>query len=204
MCATLMVTLLLIRHATCDPVGRLLAGRAPGVRLNGEGRAQAARLVDRLRDVELDAIYSSPMERAVETAEPLARHAKRDVETMNALTEIEFGEWTGRTVEALEPHDDWRRFNALRSLGRPPAGESMLEVQARALRAVETIRLRHPGGTCAVVSHGDVLRCLVAHLAGIPIDLFQRLEISPASVSIVRVGEREINILRVNDTTGTV
>jgi probable phosphomutase (TIGR03848 family) len=202
--ATLMVKLLLIRHATCDPVGRLLAGRAPGVRLNEEGRAQAARLADRLRDVELDAIYSSPMERAVETAEPLARHAKREVETMSDLNEIEFGEWTGRTFEELDSRDDWRRFNDVRSLDRPPAGESMLDVQARALRAVETIRLRHPTGTCAVVSHRDVLRCLLAHLAGIPIDLVQRLEVSPASVSIVRVGEREINILRVNDTGGTV
>jgi probable phosphomutase (TIGR03848 family) len=204
MCATLMIKLLLIRHATCDPVGRLLAGRAPGVRLNAEGRAQAARLVDRLHDVELDAIYSSPMQRALETAEPLARHAKRDVETMDELNEIEFGEWTGRSLEELDRRDDWRRFNEIRSLGRPPAGESMLEVQARALGAVEAIRRRHPDGICAVVSHGDVLRCLIAHLAGIPIDLFQRLEISPASVSVVRVGEREINISRVNDTGGTV
>jgi probable phosphomutase (TIGR03848 family) len=199
-----MVTLLLIRHATCDPVGRLLAGRAPGVRLNEEGRAQAARLAERLHGVELDAIYSSPMERALETAAPFARQAGRDAETVNELNEIEFGEWTGCTFEELAPRDDWRRFNECRSMARPPGGESMLEVQERALRAVEAIRVRHPTGTCAVVSHGDVLRSLIAYLAGIPLDLFQRLEISPASVSIVRVGERDHTILRVNDVSGTV
>jgi probable phosphoglycerate mutase len=199
-----MVTLLLIRHATCDPVGRLLAGRAPGVRLNEEGRAQAARLAERLRGVELDAVYSSPMERALETAVPFARQARREVETMGELNEIEFGEWTGCTFDQLASSDEWRRFNELRSTGRPPGGESMVEVQARALRAVEAIRSRHPAGTCAVVSHGDVLRSLIAYLAGIPIDLFQRLEVSPASISIVRIGERDHTILRVNDVSGTV
>jgi probable phosphoglycerate mutase len=199
-----MVTLLLIRHATCDPVGRLLAGRAPGVRLNEEGRAQAARLAERLRGVELDAVYSSPMERALETAAPFARQARRDVEAMDELNEIAFGEWTGRTFEELAPRDDWRRFNELRSTARPPGGESMLEVQARVLRAVESIRRRHPTGTCAVVSHADVLRSLIAHLAGIPIDLVQRLEVSPASISIVRLGERDHTISCVNDLSGTV
>jgi probable phosphomutase (TIGR03848 family) len=199
-----MVTLLLIRHATCDPVSRLLAGRARGVRLNEEGHAEAERLAERLRGVELDGIYSSPLERAMETAAPIARQANCDVQTMDDLVEVEFGEWTGCTFEELAPRDDWRHFNELRSLARPPGGESMLEVQARALRAVQAIQLRHPSGTCAVVSHADVLRSLIAHLAGIPLDLFQRLEISPASVSIVRVGDGVANILRVNDLSGTV
>jgi broad specificity phosphatase PhoE len=118
---------------------------------------------------------------------------------MRELDEIDFGTWTGRSFEELDARDDWQRFNEMRSVTRAPDGESMLDVQSRALRAVETIRLRHPAGMCAVVSHGDVLRSLVAHLAGIPLELCQRLEISPASVSVVRIGEREINILRVND-----
>jgi probable phosphoglycerate mutase len=199
-----MITLLLIRHAMCDPVGRLIAGRARGVHLNEEGRAQAARLAERLRGVTLDGVVSSPLERAVETAEPIARQAGLAVEAIEQLNEIDFGAWTGCTLTALDQLDDWRRFNVLRSVSRPLGGESMLDVQARAVRAVETLRKQHPDGICAVVSHGDVIRSLVAHFAGIPLDLFQRLEISPASVSTVALGKQEIAIRVVNSMAGPV
>jgi probable phosphomutase (TIGR03848 family) len=193
-----MITLLLVRHAMCDPVGRLLAGRAPGVHLNAEGRAQAERLAERLGGLELDGIYTSPLERALETAEPIARRTGCSVEPLAAFTELEFGAWTGCTLAELDGDPVWRRFNAQRSVARPPGGESMLEVQARAVAGLEALRRRHPDGRALVVSHGDVIRSVVAHLAGIPLDLFQRLEISPASVTVVELGEEQVLVRGVN------
>jgi probable phosphoglycerate mutase len=117
---------------------------------------------------------------------------------------MDFGAWTGRRFAELDELPEWRRFNTLRSVTRAPGGESMLEVQARAVSAVEALRRRHPEGRCLVVSHGDVLRGLVAHYAGIPLDLFQRLEIAPASVSVVQAGEHEIAVRSVNTLWGPV
>ncbi|HKO15346.1 MAG TPA: histidine phosphatase family protein [Gemmatimonadaceae bacterium] len=195
-----MTTFLLVRHALCDPVGRSIAGRAAGVHLNEPGRAQAERLAARLAAVRVDAIFSAPLERARETAAPLARQLGLEVRVVDALGEIDFGEWTGCELPALSGQPPWTRFNTLRSIARIPAGESMLEVQARALAAVEDLRAALPEGQCVIVSHGDVIRGLIAHCAGIPLDLVLRLEISPASVSVIRITEHEISVRAVNVT----
>jgi probable phosphoglycerate mutase len=143
---------------------------------------------------------SSPLPRALETATPLALRRKLPLQVLESLSEIDFGEWTGRSIDSLEGETGWRRFNELRSVARVPGGESMLEVQSRTVAAVELLRARYPQGRCAVVSHGDVIRSFIAHSAGIPLDLFQRLEIAPASVSIVVVDERWIGVKCTNLT----
>jgi probable phosphomutase (TIGR03848 family) len=180
-----VTTLLLIRHALCDPVGRSIAGRSPGVHLNAEGRHQAAALAEALAALPVRAVYSSPLDRAVETAEPLARRFGREVEMLEELNELDFGEWTGRMLHELEPLALWRAWNDSRSAARIPGGESMAEVVHRALEGVRRIQRAHDGGMVAAVSHGDVIRGLLAHLLGMPLDFLHRLEVSPASVSVL-------------------
>jgi probable phosphoglycerate mutase len=144
--------LLLIRHGDTDALGRYIAGTAPGTPLNDAGRAQVAALVARLHDVPLTAVVSSPLERTRQTADPIARDHGLDLEIDPALTELDFGSWTGATFASLASDAAWSRFNALRSLTRAPCGELMLDVQRRAVSAVLDIRDRHSEGTVAVVS----------------------------------------------------
>ncbi|HYF39819.1 MAG TPA: histidine phosphatase family protein [Gemmatimonadales bacterium] len=199
-----MTTFLLIRHALADPVGRLIAGRQPGVHLNDAGRQQASRLAERLDRVLLEAIYSSPLERARETAEPIAGSKRLQVQTVEAWNEIDFGEWTGRALSDLDPLPEWKRFNSSRSSCTIPGGENMADVLGRVLRDLDRLRCLHPAqGSCVgIVSHGDVLRTLVAHVLGIPLDFFQRLEISPASVTILEISGQAPRVLLLNSTDG--
>lgn len=195
-----MTGFLLIRHGMTDLVDRAVAGWAPGVHLNDKGRAQAARLAERLAGAPIKAIYSSPLERARETAEPVSRKLGLDVQVVEELGEVVFGEWTGRELSELNNDPLWRRFNSLRSLMRAPGGETQLETQARMIAALERLRERHPRQTIAVVSHGDVIKAAIAHYAGIPLDLFHRIEISVASVSVIAVGDHGPHIICVNNT----
>ena len=177
------MNLLLIRHATNDWVGKRLAGWTPGVHLNDEGRAQAVALARRLAVIPLDAIYCSPLERTLETAEPLAAAHGLNIEIREALGESRIGDWTGRTLEELQKEDLWAVVQAYPGGVRFPGGESMHETQARMVAALDAIRGAHPGQTVAVVSHSDPIKLAVAYYAGLPLDLFQRLVISPASVT---------------------
>lgn len=195
-----MTTLLLIRHATCDPVGSVLSGRTPAVHLNAEGRAQAKALAVRLAPLSLDAVYSSPLERTMQTAEAIAAGRGLPVETMEELLELDFGRWTGRRFTELGGDDEWRRWNTLRSIARIPDGEAMLEVQTRALRALGRVVERWPDGRCAVVSHGDLIRATIAYLLGVPTDLMLRIEIRPASASVVEISPDHVRVTCVNHT----
>jgi probable phosphomutase (TIGR03848 family) len=195
-----MTTFLLIRHATNSWIGRALAGRRPGVHLNDEGRNQAQRLVQRLRDVPVDAVYSSPLERALETAEPLASARGLAVHQRPRLIEIGFGDWTGREIASLEEDAHWKRFNNFRSGTRIPAGELMTEVQTRVVDELEELRRNHPDGTVALFSHADVIKCAVTFYCGAPLDFMHRFEISPASVSIITLADWGPLVLAVNDT----
>jgi probable phosphomutase (TIGR03848 family) len=197
-----MTTFLLIRHAMCDTVGRTIAGRSPDVHLNREGKTQAEDLAARLSSLSLAAIYSSPLERALETAAPIAAKHRLPVSTAPGLNELDFGDWTGRALADLEGNQDWIAFNSFRSGTRIPGGETMTEVLARALREIDHARRAHPdaGHLVAIVSHGDVLRALLAHYLGISLDLFQRLELDPASVSIVVLDCYGPRVTRVNDS----
>lgn len=178
-----IVNLLLVRHATNDWVGERLAGWTPGVHLNEEGRAQAASLAQRLAEVPLVAVYSSPLERTLETAQPLAEAHGLPVEVREGLGEVRYGDWTGRTLKELQEEELWPVVQVYPGGARFPGGESMREVQARMVTEIDAIRDAHPGQTVAVVSHSDPLKMAVAYYAGLPLDLFQRLSISPASVT---------------------
>jgi len=195
-----MTTLLLVRHGHTDAAGKRLTGRAPGVHLNELGRRQAERLVERLDGVRIDTIVSSPLERCRETAAPLAKARGRAVDVGRAWIEVGYGEWTGRSISQLRRTKLWRRVMFAPSNVRFPGGESLLEVQGRAVDATLDIAARHARGTVLVVSHADVIRLLVAHLAGMHADHLQRLSIDTASITAVSISDGFPRLLTVNET----
>jgi probable phosphomutase (TIGR03848 family) len=195
-----MTVLLLVRHGVADATGRRLYGRAEGVHLSERGRAQAEDVARRLSSLPVEAVYTSPLDRCRETAEPIARARRLRPATMPDLLETDTGGWTGRTFGQIRRTRLWRRIRTVPSTARFPDGESLTEVQARAVRALAEIAEGHPRGLVAAVSHGDPIRLALAHYAGVPLDLFQRLEVAPASVSAVALGAGAPMILRVNDT----
>jgi probable phosphoglycerate mutase len=194
-----MAVLLLIRHALTDATGKRLYGRTPGFHLSERGREQAARLAQRLRDVPLAALFSSPLERCVETAGAVAEGRGLDVTTLPDLTEVDAGRLTGRTFAALRRSAHWRRVHE-DSAVRFPDGESLEEVQHRVVAALERIAAGHRRDVVAVFSHGDPIKVAMAHFAGVHLDLFRRLEVGAASVSAVQVGNGPPHVVRVNDT----
>lgn len=184
-----MSTFYLVRHGENDLVGGAIAGRSPGVHLNAAGRQQAERLAEHLARRPLRHIFSSPLERARETAEPLARRLNLPVQTSEALIEIDFGDWTRKRIAELDQTEEWRRWNTLRSVGRVPHGESMLEVQARFVGKLESLRRQFPADSIGIFSHGDPLRAAIVYYLGLPLDLLLRLEVSTASVTIFDVDD---------------
>jgi len=195
-----MTQLFLIRHGHNDWADRKLAGWTPDVHLNEVGRDQSEALVQRLAPVEFDAIYSSPLERALETAAPLARACELKVTRLAGIGEVRYGDWQGKTLRQLSKKKEWAVVQHAPSAWRFPNGESMREMQARAVTAVEHVAARHPKGTVALFSHGDVIKAIVAHLIGLPLDMFQRLAIAPASVTVLGWGRFGARLLRLNDT----
>lgn len=193
-----MTTFHLIRHATNDYMGKTITGRMPGVSLNREGKRQAEHLATRLGNEPIAMILSSPLERAVETALPLAKQLGLDIQISEALNEIEFGDWTRQTFEHLATLDRWKQWNSFRSGGRIPDGETMIEVQARMIEEIQRLRAQYPEQTLAVFSHGDPIRAVLAYYLGVPLDLFQRIEVSPASLSTLTLNEHGPKIIAIN------
>lgn len=194
-----MTTFFLIRHASCGGLGQTLWGRTPGISLNEKGRLEAQRLADRFKNTTLNAIYSSPMERALQTASEIAHTMNLEVRQSDAANEIDFGEWTGKTFEWLSGDERWRRFNSHRSLRMIPGGESFLEVQNRIVKEIEMLTLRHVEARIAIVSHADVIRAAVAYFAATPIDMLYRFEIAPCSVSAIAVYDDNVTLLTINN-----
>jgi probable phosphoglycerate mutase len=153
-----------------------------------------------LKQLGIAKIYSSPQPRARETAEFLAELLGYSVKIAPQLDEIDYGEWTGRTFDELRSIARWRDFNSLRSCTRIAGGELMIEVQARVLGLMESLCRRHPAMTVALVSHADVIRGGLAHCLGMPLDLVLRLEISPASISVVAMEQDGPRVLCINNT----
>jgi probable phosphoglycerate mutase len=195
-----VTTFYLIRHAHCSCLGQSLAGWAPGVHLSREGALQSERLADMLSTRRIDAIYCSPLERAFETAEPLALRMRTRIHVSDKLGEIRFGEWTGSTFLKLSSYTVWNRFNTFRSGTRIPQGDLMIEVQARIVSELDRLLSEHPGRCIALISHADVIRSALAFYAGIPLDIMQRIEISPASVSTLVLEDSGPRILQINFT----
>jgi ribonuclease H / adenosylcobalamin/alpha-ribazole phosphatase len=143
-------------------------------------------------------VYSSPLERALETAGEIAKHHDTSPVALDDLGEVRSGSWEGRSFAELESEDEWRRYNRVRSLARPPGGELMIETQLRMVRQLEALARRHGGEMVAAVSHGDPLRAAVAYYLGIPLDKLLSFEIGVASVSVVELGETS-RVLCVNE-----
>lgn len=197
-----MTVLLLIRHASNDYVndGRL-AGWTPGVHINAKGQREADALARRLNDVPIAAIYSSPLERAQETAQAVAICQHLDVHIRDGLGELHMGEWTGKSIKELESTDLWKQVQTRPAETRLPSGESFVEMQVRIAGAIDAIVAAHPGQVVAVVSHSDPLKAAIAHYLGMDLNNFQRIVINPASVTVFFFGEDKTPVLfRLNDT----
>jgi probable phosphomutase (TIGR03848 family) len=193
-----VTTILLIRHGQTDAVDRYIAGTAEGTPLNDEGRRQAERLAAALRDIPLAAVAASPLTRTRQTADPIARTHALQPCIVAGLGEFEFGAWTGARFQDLDRDERWQRFNAVRSLVAPPAGELMLQVQSRAVSALLDLAAAYPDQRVVAVSHGDVIRAALMYFLGIPLDFVHRLEIAPASVSVVMLDGHAPVVRRVN------
>jgi probable phosphoglycerate mutase len=202
-----MTTIFLIRHGQNEYVGQgRLAGWLPDVHLNDAGRAQAQALVDLFKEVKLQAIYSSPLDRTLETAIPLAEAQGLKPLSRPGLGEVRYGTWEGKTLKSLRRRKLWRVVQWMPSLARFPDGESFPEAQNRIVTELEHLRAQHRGKKDAIacVSHSDMIKLAIAHYMGLPIDLFQRLTIHPASISILAIGEQGIRLFRLNDTRATL
>ncbi len=180
-----MARLLLIRHAPTAETGTRLTGRLPGVSLGEEGIGQAEATAERLTGIKLRAIYSSPLERTWETAQIVARSHGLEPVVHEGLLEVDYGAWAGRTLKSLYRLKAWRTVALTPSRMAFPGGESIADAQRRAVATCEELARRHGSDTIALVTHSDIIKAVVSHFLGQPLDLFQRISVSPASVTVV-------------------
>ncbi|THK37823.1 histidine phosphatase family protein [Ensifer sp. MPMI2T] len=197
-------TFLLVRHAAHDNVGSFLAGRSADVPLGSAGREQATRLAARLAREDITAVYASPRKRTQETAAAIAAASGvGEVKTVDALDEVDFGIWSGKTFEVLNSDPLWRQWNCTRSLVRAPGGETMLDVQQRIMALVERLCPQSGDGKVVFVSHADVIKALICQVLGVSTDAWARFDIAPASVSAVAAGVWGAKVLQLNETQDT-
>src|SRR3954449_9652710 len=200
-----MTTVLLVRHGLTAMTGPVLAGWTPGVHLNDKGREQASALAERLLPLPVAAIVSSPLERCQETAAALAVGRDQPVQTDDRLGECRYGDWTGQELKKLAKDPLWRVVQAHPSAARFPGGEALRETQARAVEAVRAHNETFGAdATWIAVSHGDVIKAVVADALGMHLDLFQRIQVDPCSLTVVRYTTLRPFLLRLNDTGGVV
>lgn len=198
-----MTTFILIRHAVNDYVksGRL-AGHTRGVRLSAEGRQQAQALAERLAaaPAPIHHLYSSPLVRTMETARAIqARLPRLQLRRCAAIAEVRYGRWQGGRIRELTRRRLWRVIQQYPSRAQFPEGETLRAVQARAVDEIERLRLLHPRQQIALVSHADVIRLVVAHFLGMHLDLYQRIQIQPASLSVLHLTAGRPTLLSLND-----
>lgn len=192
-------TLLLIRHAMHTDYGERFTGRADGVPLSAAGEEQARALGARLTSEPIAAIYSSPRERTLRTADAIARPHGFSVRTVGALDEVDLGDWTGKRIADLEGTPDFVRWNERRDTATPPGGEAMPAVADRAEAFASQAAARHEGETILLVSHADVIRALVCRVLGLTFANFWRFDIGPASVSRLLFGAWGGKLLSLNE-----
>jgi broad specificity phosphatase PhoE len=197
-----MTTLVLIRHGQTDWIGRKLAGRLPNISLNDAGRAEADRVAVSLAQWTFAGVFASPLERAQETVQGLARRQGIGIETAPALQEVDFGELTGKTFEALPALEIWQQAHRKPSQTQFPGGESFIEVQQRAVDWAENLRRQEVARRFAACSHADTIRLLLAHYLGMPLDSYHTLVIDTASLSILRFQKHAVRILGINWPAG--
>jgi probable phosphoglycerate mutase len=192
-------TFFLVRHAIHDRVGTILCGRMPGVILGSTGQAQAHRLGERFAREKITCLLSSPLERAIETAEPIASRIGQPITCCEAINEVDFGDWTGKSFESLAQDPLWFPWNNARSNARPPGGETMLEAQSRIVQAMDRSRRVYPDQSIILVSHSDVIKAALLYHLGLSLDAYSRIEISPASVSTLAIGDWGSKVLSLNE-----
>ena len=179
-------TVVLVRHGQTGSTGHVLPGRTPGLHLADEGRAQAQIAASLIADgPEIAAVYTSPLERARETAAPIAKALGQRAVVDKGLLECDFGDWTGEKLATLMKKSDWSTVQRAPSTFRFPGGESFTEMQTRIVGALDRLRGKHPGQTIVCVSHADPIKAAVANAIGTHLDLFQRIVISPCALSVL-------------------
>ncbi|MGQ0615386.1 MAG: MSMEG_4193 family putative phosphomutase [Acidimicrobiia bacterium] len=193
---------LLVRHGQTPTTGHTLPGRAAGLDLADEGRAQAERVAARIAPFgdKVAAVYSSPLERTRQTAAPIAKALKQRVKVDRGLFECDFGEWTGHELKALSKLPEWTTVQSFPSGFRFPGGESFTDMQARITSAIAGMVRAHPGATVVAVSHADPIKAVAAAALGTHLDLFQRIVVSPCSVTAILYGHSGPTVLCVNSS----
>ena len=200
----IVTTVILVRHGLTAETGSTLSGWTPGLHLDERGRAQAAALAKALGELPLNALVSSPLERCVETASALLEGGTGNghplgLELDERLGEVRYGEWTGRSLRDLAKEPLWKVVQAHPSAAVFPAGESLRDVQSRAVGAIRDWNTRlGPDAVYVVCSHGDPIRTIVADALGLHLDLFHRLAAEPCSVTVIRYGELRPVVLLLN------
>lgn len=193
-----MTTLYLVRHAVTSHTGHKLTGWMEGVHLTEDGKRQAEATAQHLAGVRFKEIYSSPIDRTIETARAIAAPHALDVKVNREIGEVQYGRWTDRSLKSLMRTKLWTTVQRWPSAARFPEGETLREVQTRAVNEIERLRSVHAKDTICCVSHGDVIKLIVAHYMGVHIDLFQRIFIGPASVSVINVSDYGPQVLSLN------
>lgn len=193
----------MVRHGKTPSTGKLLPGRAKGLHLSDTGIQEALVVAERLSKIKkVAAIYASPLERARETASPIAKALKQKVIINKGLLECDFGDWTGEELAKLMKLPEWSNVQRAPSTFRFPKGESFTEMQTRMVSTLDDLRKKHSGGVVICVSHADPIKAAVAHAMGTHIDLFQRIVISTCSVTAVSYSSFGPVVLTVNSTGG--
>lgn len=203
--ATPPTLVVLVRHGQTATTGKELPGRKPGLHLSDVGEQQAKAVAERIAALQSDkrkvaAVYASPLERTRETAAPIAEGLGLDVRIDEGLLEMDFGEWTGIELAAARKKPEWKAIQTYPSGFRFPGGESFAEMQARIVTTLDRLRAAHPGELVVGVSHADPIRVAVAHAMGTHLDLFQRVVVSPCSMSAIALGDDGPTVLTVNAT----
>jgi probable phosphoglycerate mutase len=193
-----MTTFYLIRHGSNDFFSHTLVGRTPGIHLNAAGKREAEALSSALAGENIQKILTSPMERCRETAAPLADKLQIPVEISDALIEVDFGDWTGKNFKDLDASEDWRQWNTFRSGHRAPNGESMLEIQERFVGLMMALHRDFRGQRIALFSHGEPLRAAMIYFLGAPVECIRRLDISPASVTVLQLTDWDAQFRCIN------
>lgn len=193
---------LLVRHGQTPTTGAVLPGRAKGLHLAEKGLEQAAAVAERIAPFgdKVAAVYASPLERTRETAAPIAKALGQKVQIEKGLLEADFGQWTGAELKALMKLPEWKVVQNRPSTFRFPDGESFAEMQLRIDSAIDRIVAAHPGKVVVAVSHADPIKAAVAQAMGTHLDLFQRIVVSPCSVTAVSYGPGGPIVLCVNST----
>jgi probable phosphomutase (TIGR03848 family) len=196
-----VATIVLVRHATTAATGKRLGGWTPDVHLDEAGVAQAERTAQRLAALPLAAVYASPLDRTRETAQAIARVHGRRVRIRRGIGEVDYGEWTDLPLGQLRRRKLWRTIQSTPSRVTFPGGESIRSAQARAVETVEALAAGHGDDTIVAVSHADVIKAVLAHYLGMPLDTFQRLVVAPASISVLHLADGAPPVVeRCNDT----